>query len=63
MTSDGNNFNDFPETTFTGHRITENYRLTHLGEMPEGDGDLPEWVGFRGPSLHVKRCSVVTTRI
>ena len=22
------------ETTFTGHRITENNRLTYLGEMP-----------------------------
>jgi len=36
----------------TGHRITKNNRLTHLG-------DLPQWVGFRPPSLHVKSCSAV----
>jgi len=57
MTSGGNNFNDIPETTFTGHRITQNNRLTHVGEMPGVDRDLDEWVGFRTLSLHVKSCS------
>ena len=37
--------------------LLKNNRLTHLGEMP-GVGDLPGWVGFRPPSLHVKSCSV-----
>ena len=43
---------DFCQTTSTGHRITKNYnRLSHLG-------DLPEWVGFRPPSLPVFWCTV-----
>jgi len=28
-------------------------QLTNLGEVP-GVGDLPKWVGFCPPSIHVK---------
>jgi len=43
-------------TFATGHRITKNHRLTRLSKMQGGVGDLPEWVGFGPPSLHVKSC-------
>jgi len=41
MTTTGNSFNDFPETTCTNHKITKNNRLTHLGEMPGVGGFSP----------------------
>ena len=50
MTSGGNNFNDLPETTSTGHGIKINKRSIHLD-------DLSEWVDFRPPSLNLKVCS------
>ena len=50
MTSGGNNFSDFPETTPTGHRITKNNRLTHLGEMP-GEDERFAGVGGVSPTL------------
>ena len=34
MTSGGNSLNGILETTSTGHRRTNNDRLTHLVEMP-----------------------------
>ena len=34
MRSGGNDFNDFPETNSTGHRITKNNRLINLDKTP-----------------------------
>ena len=41
----------------TGHRITKNNRLTHLGEMPGVGGQFARVGGFSLTSLHVKSCS------
>ena len=47
------------QTTFAGHRVTTNDRLTHLGEMPGVGGPFARVDGFRPSSLHVKSCSTV----
>jgi len=42
----GNNFNDFPEITPIGYKITKNNRLTDWGEMPGVGGRFVREGGF-----------------
>ena len=50
MTPGGKNFNDFPKSISTGHRITKHKRLTHFDEMPGVGGRFARVGGWVSPT-------------